>query len=216
MLEEYRHRIIAEIESTLNNAAPNIRRMANLAADVVASGGVLHILDHGHLLGNEMTARAGGLAVIHAVTLEDARNPVVVRRGDLLFIASVSGRSKQVVEVAIQAKERGVHAVALTSSAQAAVAQPEDPNLGLLRDVAEEVLDIGGVAGDALIGGDGDKACVPGSGVLSVVVMWAVVAELVAALRKRGIEPTIFTSVNVPGGEQSFEKEMARYVRLGY
>lgn len=216
MLEEYRQRIIAEIESTLNNAAPAIRQVANLATDVVASGGVLHILDHGHLLGNEMTCRAGGLAAIHVVTLEEARNPVLVRRGDLLFIASVSGRSKQVVQAALQAKERGVHTVALTSLAQAAMAQPEDPELGLLRDVAEAVLDIGGVAGDALIGGDGGKACVPGSGILSVVVMWAVVAELVAGLRKRGIEPTIFTSVNVPGGEQSFEKEMARYARLGY
>ena len=151
------------------------------------------------------------------MTVDDVKNPVFVRKGDILFVVSVSGRSRRIVEAALVAKKRGVYTVALTARAQNGVAEPEDKKLGLLPDVTDIVLDIHGVAGDAIIDyPELGKRAIPASGILSVAVMWAFKAELISELWKLGIEPTIYTSVNIPGGEEAFRKELERYAQRGY
>ncbi len=205
------------LQAMIEKEKENIAEIAETVAERVALGGTIHLLDHGHLLGAEMTARAGGLALIHTIRVDDVKNPVIVRPADVLFIASVSGRSRSLVEAALLAKKRGVFTVALTSSAQNGVTEPEDPKLGLLPGATDRVLDIQGVAGDAILReNDASKPFIPASGILSVALMWSLVAELVGALRRKGIEPTIYTSVNVPGGQEAFESEVKRYSELGY
>lgn len=195
----------------------NISQIAQKAASSIANGGAIHILDNGHLLGAEMTARAGGLGLSHMVSVDDVKNPVLVRKGDVLFIASVSGRSKRIVDAALIAKKRGVYTVALTSRAQNGIAEPENKELGLLPDVTDTFLDMHAVAGDAILEyPEIGKRAIPASGILSVAVMWAFKAELIDALHKLGIKPTIYTSVNIPGGEEAFHKELERYAEYGY
>lgn len=216
-VDRYFDAILALIGEVREAQRANICEAAAQSARALAEGRGVHLLDHGHLLGAELANRAGGLAALRTVTVEDVRNPALVRRGDVLFLASVSGRAKEVVEGALLARTRGVFVVGLTSGAQAERAVAEYGSGKLLRDVADLVIDIGGVAGDAFLEfeGLGRRAC-PSSGVVSAVVMWAVVAETIARMAADGVEPTIFTSVNVPGGPERYEAEVQRYQRLGY
>jgi uncharacterized phosphosugar-binding protein len=215
--ELYLSEIKNRLDKIIATEMDKIAQIAQKAARSIANGGAVHILDNGHLLGAEMTARAGGLGLSHMVTVDDVKNPVFVRKGDILFVVSVSGRSRRIVEAALVAKKRGVYTVALTARAQNGVAEPEDKKLGLLPDVTDIVLDIHGVAGDAIIDyPELGKRAIPASGILSVAVMWAFKAELISELWKLGIEPTIYTSVNIPGGEEAFRKELERYAQRGY
>ncbi len=215
--ERYFDAMLALVQEVRQQQQHTIQKVACHAARTVEEGGCVHVLDHGHLLGAELVSRAGGLAALRLVTIEDVRNPALVRRGDVLFVASVSGRAKEVIESALLARERGVLVISLTSGAQAAQAPVEHESGKLLRDVADLVIDIGGVAGDALLAFErlGRRAC-PSSGVISAIVMWAVVAEMVAQMEADGFVPTIFTSANVPGGLESYQAEIQRYQRLGY
>ncbi|MFZ5822828.1 MAG: hypothetical protein ACOY94_00585, partial [Bacillota bacterium] len=71
--------------------------------------------------------------------------------------------------------------------------------------------------GDALLAFERlERRACPSSGVISALVMWAVVAEMVAQMEADGFVPTIFTSANVPGGLESYQAEIQRYQRLGY
>lgn len=215
--ELYLTEIKNRLDTIIAAEMDKIAQIAQKAAAAIASGGAVHILDNGHLLGAEMTARAGGLGLSHMVTADDVKNPVLVRKGDVLFIVSVSGRSKRIVEAAVTARKRGVYTVALTAKAQNGIAEPEDKELGLLPEVTDMVLDIHGVAGDAIVQfPELGKRAIPASGILSVAVMWAFKAELISELCKLGIEPTIYTSVNIPGGEEAFRKELERYAQCGY
>ncbi|WP_324716714.1 SIS domain-containing protein [Carboxydochorda subterranea] len=213
----YVEAIFEILKQVVESQHQQIASVAQRTADVIAHGGCVHLLDNGHLLGSELINRAGGLAAMHAVTAEAAKDPACVRRGDVLFIASVSGRSSPVVEAAILARARGVFTVALQSNAQAEVSPPQHPDGRHLRDVVDVALDIGGVAGDAVLEFPGlsQRAC-PTSGVVSAVLMWAIVAETIAALLRSGVVPTVFTSVNVSGGEQRYAEELERYRRTGY
>lgn len=215
--ERYFDAILELIQEVRQGQQQTIQEAARHAARTLEEGGCVHLLDHGHLLGAELVSRAGGLAALRLVTIEDVRNPALVRRGDVLFVASVSGRAKEVIESALLARERGVLVIALTSGAQAAQAPVEHGSGKLLRDVADLVIDIGGVAGDALLAFERlERRACPSSGVISALVMWAVVAEMVAQMEADGFAPTIFTSANVPGGLESYQAEIQRYQRLGY
>ncbi|MEW6227105.1 MAG: sugar isomerase domain-containing protein [Bacillota bacterium] len=215
--ERYFDAILESIQEVRQGQRQTIQKAARHAARTLEEGGCVHLLDHGHLLGAELVSRAGGLAALRLVTIEDVRNPALVRRGDVLFVASVSGRAKEVIESALLARERRVLVIALTSGAQAAQAPVEHESGKLLRDVADLVIDIGGVAGDALVTFERlERRACPSSGVISALVMWAVVAEMVAQMEADGFVPTIFTSANVPGGSESYQAEIQRYQRLGY
>ncbi|HVR44394.1 MAG TPA: SIS domain-containing protein, partial [Thermoanaerobaculia bacterium] len=69
-----------------------------------------------------------------------------------------------------------------------------------LSEVAEVVIDDCVPAEDALVAIDGWRAPVAaGSTVAFITIAMAIVAELAARLAKRGIEPPVFVSPNVPG-----------------
>lgn len=193
------------------------RTVAKTMAHVIRQGQRVHLLDNGHLLGNEMQGRAGGFPLLNVLTKDEVYNPALVRRDDMVIIASVSGRSDAVVSAALRCKQRGTSVVALTSTAQANVAKSEHSSGKLLIDVADFVIDIGGKAGDGLleINGLDERAC-PGSGIASVVVMWALLAQAAGHLIEGGMVPTVFTSVNVPGGEEALRIEEQRFRDLGY
>lgn len=206
--------LLDELEQTQTEAILNIS--AKLAATVVG-GRCVHLLDHGHLLGAEMHNRAGGFPLLSVIGQGDIGNPFLVRRGDAVIIASVSGRAPEVVDAALACKRRGVYVVALSSTAQASAVAPGHPSGKLLLDVADASLDLRGRAGDALVELSGlqRRAC-PGSGVAGAVLMWALMAQTAERLVSAGMEPTVFSSVNLPDGERAFAEERRRFEDLGY
>jgi uncharacterized phosphosugar-binding protein len=71
--------------------------------------------------------------------------------GEVLIAISNSGKNCSPIEVALYAKQKGLTVVALTSVAMSHATPSEHPGGQKLPDVADHVLDNGGVPGDAIV-----------------------------------------------------------------
>lgn len=216
-IDDYFYNIRSLLETAWKSTGPALARVAARMAQLIVKGHQVHLLDHGHLLAQEFAFRAGGLALLHTVSRQEIDSPVVVRRGDAVVIASVSGKSAEVVEAALTLRRRGVLVVALSSLAQSRAVTPEHTSGRLLYEVADEVIDLPAPAGDAILVLPGLPArLAPASGVLGAMVMWALSAQIASNLLQLGIEPTVYESVNLPGGQEKFDQAVERYRSLGY
>ncbi|MDH7601650.1 MAG: sugar isomerase domain-containing protein [Armatimonadota bacterium] len=219
-----------------------ILRAAEICAESVAKGGVVHIHDTGHMLNSELVHRAGGLALLTPFSFSlNVNNPNAFREknpssddltsetialalkrsnikpGDVLFIGSVSGKSRSVIELALQAKGMGVTVIAITSFDYSSKLQSEHPSGKRLFEVADLAIDNHAPYADAMLEIEGldVKAC-PASGIAAACIMWAVTAGIVQGLLDRGIVPTVYRSVNAPGGPEDVKARQERYKQLGY
>lgn len=137
--------------------------------------------------------------------------------GDVLIIGSVSGTGWRLVELALQAQTHGVTVIGLTARAHSGRLAPQHPSGKRLFEVADIVLDNHAEYGDAFfeIEGFGTRVA-PISGVAGAVLMWALTVGIVERLVAEGVEPSVYTSVHLPGGSAAMEHIEARYRELGY
>ena len=232
--------VFAKIRETQIDA---IRDAAEAIARSLADKGMLAVMDTGHMLKHEAHYRAGGMmaivpfsysldvenpaeqrkepehvseekAGIEARTVAVALDSSKLRRGDVLIINSNSGRTSNVIEVAVQCKERGIATVAISSSEQMRKCAAAHPSGKKLFDVADICIDNCGPHGDAMLEiEDNEKMC-PASGLAGAYAFWAVHAETVERLQARGVNPSIFRSVHVSGREY-VEEQHKRFVETG-
>ncbi len=220
-----------------------IAQVGRLAAESIKNGGVLHVYDTGHMLTSELMGRAGGLLAWSPLTfsltvhnpnrfrdkdpapppddLEDlvkmALRRSSVRKGDLLFVGSVSGKTAHPVEVALQGKDIGAIVIGLTSVEHSRVLQSQHPSGKRLFEVADLVLDNHAPVGDAMLEFPGfDRRVSPASGLAAACAMWAVNARIVECLLEMGIQPSVYSSVNLPDGPENVRNIEARYTEVGY
>ena len=223
-----------------------VQAAATLIADAVGGGGVVHVYDTGHMIGQELVSRTGGLVAFSRLeyaahvsgggiardgasllTPDEAAAATIrligwvfdqktMRAGDALVLSSVSGVSVPVVELALQARERGIAVIALTSKTFSTQLASKHPSGQRLCDVANVVLDNLAPYGDSAQALDGlDAKVAPISGVAGAALMWAVVAEATAMLVARGITPSVYPSVNLPDGPALVAAVEARYRAAG-
>lgn len=226
-----------------NDQEANIKQAAAVLADSLAQKGLLAVMDTGHMLKYEALTRAGGLMAIspfaYELTVEnDAPQRKITRRaeeeaeiesrkvalaldtsnlqaGDVLFINSNSGRTPNVIETAIQARERGIHTVGIASLQQMTHCEAAHPSGKKLFDVVEIAIDNGAPHGDAAVEvRDNEKMC-PLSGISAAAVLWAIQAEAVELLQARGLNPTIYRSVHVSGFEY-IDRQREAFLKQGY
>lgn len=205
-----------------------IEDAAEAVAASLANGGAWCVMDTGHMLKHEAFNRAGGLMTIapfsYALNVEnplehreeahteaelaelESRTAALaldrsrLRSGDVLIINSNSGRTANVIETALQCRERGIVTIGMSSSAQMRGCDAAHPSGMKLFDVADIALDNCAPFGDAAVEvKDNEKMC-PMSGLAGTYCLWAVHAEAVERLQARGVNPAIFRSVHVSGG----------------
>ncbi len=137
--------------------------------------------------------------------------------GDSLLIGSVSGRSPFIVELALQARQAGIHTIALTALRYTQSLPALHPTGKLLYQVADEMIDIQTEEGDASVHLDGlEEKIAPTSGIMATVAMWTLEVEIAQALLKKGVTPTVFRSVNYPDGPERLAAAHHRFAELGY
>lgn len=217
------HTLLNEAES--RNAAA-LTQATDALADCLANGGIFHTFGtgHGHMLAEELFYRAGCLVAVNAIldpglmlhvsALSSShleRLPgyaalvlerYAVTAGDVLLVASNSGRNSVPVEMALAAKTRGLTVIALTSMKHSQSQASRHPSGKRLFEVADIILDNCGEIGDAAIEVEG----LPGRiGATSTVVGAALLHEMVRAtvgkMLVRGVQPDITLSANVDGGD---------------
>jgi len=221
-----------------------IEQAAHLCVEALARGGVIHVFDSGHLVSHELINRAGGLVAFSRLEFGlNVTNPVKTREkgvspegntlsygyiehifatnqlrpGDVLFVGSVSGKAANVVELALQARAHGLTVIAITATAYSPRLASEHPSGKHLYEAADLVLDNGAPYGDAMMQVDGlEYPICPASGIGAVTLLWAVVAGMVEEMLARGMQPTVYPSVNRPEGRSLVSRVEAEALRKGY
>jgi uncharacterized phosphosugar-binding protein len=199
---------------------------ATRCTHALAAGRQLHAFGsgHSHMLAEELYYRAGGLVDVRPILFEGLmlhgsaplstaleRLPGLakaviddhaVEAGDVLLIASNSGSNAVVTEMARAARQQRLAVIAITSLEHATSAAGRQARSPRLHELADVVIDNGGMVGDASIELDGLPTRVgPTSTVVGAAIANALVAEIAERLLARGITPRVFSSSNVAGGD---------------
>lgn len=207
--------VLNEIVTTQRNA---IQKGATWFADTIASDGIVYTLGSGHslMIAAELYYRAGGMApfdVLHDKTFGRAErlrgyarillDTYPVTKKDLVVIVSNSGRNPLPVEMAIEARERGIRTIALTSIRHSRSVAPLEGLPGSLFELADLVIDNCGKPGDASVEIDPafPVAVGPTSTLAGIFVVNSLVVEAARILFDRGVRPPVFMSANVDQGD---------------
>jgi len=197
---------------------------ADLIAASLAADGVVHLFGtgHSHMLAEEVFYRAGGLVPVQAmldptVLLSGgAQRSTITERtpgaaaeiaarydlqpGDVGIVISNSGRNPAPIEMAQLMKARGLKVIALTSVAHSSGLPARPPLSHRLFEIADLVLDNGGVYGDAVLHLDGvPHPAGPTSTIAGAALLHAVFIGAMERLIAGGRSVVNFPSGNIEG-----------------
>ncbi len=118
---------------------------------------------------------------------------------DCLALFSHSGLNAVILDMAIEAKRRGLTVVGVTSLPHTMAVQPRHSSGKRLAEIADIVIDTGVPLGDAgiQVAGVSDPLG-PVSTVCAVAIMHALICATARHLVARGVEPLVEVNVNVP------------------
>ena len=236
MNKSYLNNIISLLEKMGNTQETVIDQVADVCADCIENGGLLYFFGtgHSHMICEEPFYRAGGLACVYPILetdlmlhegaskssgyerLEGLGNLVIsntsLGKGDVLFIASNSGRNCAVIDAAMEAKKRGAITVAITSLDHTTkVASRHSSGLNLYQ-VCDYVLDNCGQMGDASVELPGlDQKIGPTSSVMDVTLVNLILVNTVERLLLRGVKPPVFMSANTDAGDEANRSVLQMY-----
>ncbi|MDW8344743.1 MAG: SIS domain-containing protein [Verrucomicrobiae bacterium] len=214
-----------------------IREAARVLADALATGHTAFAFgaSHAFIVVEELVYRAGGLMLINPIyphgmnvgvrplTLTSHLERVVglgrellansaARSGDVLILHSNSGRNPATIDMALLARERGIRTIAITALSYRGREVSRHPCGKLLAELCDVVIDNAVPYGDAAVELPGLETRVgPLSSLAGVAIANALVAETVRLLWERGVEPPVFQSANVTGGEAHNARLLERY-----
>jgi uncharacterized phosphosugar-binding protein len=197
--------------------APTIARMTPVIGESLAAGGVLHTFGSGHseLISREIIGRAGGLVCISGVidpTAGFIENLVgygsrLIERHDrqyhllpceTIIVISNSGKNASPIEVALYAKQKGLNVIGLTSVAMSSSAKTVHPDGRRLHEIADAVLDNGGIPGDTIMEVREGVMSGPTSTFIGCSLLNWLMLSVVEWLDKNGHPLPILRSQNLP------------------
>ena len=195
---------------------------------------------HSHMLAEEIFYRAGGLA--HAVPMldtklmlhENASKSTEIERcegyaerllamypvaaGDVLIIASNSGRNAVPIELALAARARGLKVVAITNHAHARDWPSRHSSGKNLAEVSDLAIDNCGISGDACLEISGLPTRVgPTSTITGTLIVNLIIVQGIENAIALGTIPEIYVSSNSNGdthNERLLEKYRSRIQHL--
>lgn len=190
---------------------------------------------HAGIITQELFYRAGGLVVINPLflreTLLDVR-PITktsqmerldgygclalegqnVKKGDIIIITSVSGRNDVAIDLAIKAKELGMKIIAITNLKYSKEVKSRHKTGLRLFELSDIVIDNCGIKGDACVSIKNlEQKVAPSSTIAGSFIVNSIVAGVCEELARRKIEPPVFFSANVDGGDKKNKEIFKKY-----
>jgi uncharacterized phosphosugar-binding protein len=233
---DYLERAEAIVRRVRETQIDAIVKAAQICADSIAAGGLVHMFGTGHsrIPVEEMFPRHGSFPGFHPIVELSLtyHNPVVGANGqrqamflekvegfgqvilrnfvfgphDSFMIFSNSGVNQVVIDVALEARARGMPVIAVVSVAHCLASSPRHSSGRRLIDCADVTIDICSPAGDALVTVEGLAYPVgPGSTIGFAAVVNALKCLVAAELTKRGQPPLVLTSGVLIGNAASAE-----------
>ena len=141
-----------------------------------------------------------------------------LKENDVIFVSSVSGRTKAVVDLAYDCMQKGVKVIAFTSMAYATKVDAVHESGKKLYEFVTLVLDNCAPAAEAMLQVDGVEAYFgAASGMASNYIMWSITSCVVEKMLSLGMTPGILKSANFPGGND-YNKQIIEpnYEKYGF
>jgi len=236
---EYYDVIKDQMARLFEEEAEHIEQAALYCAESIKKGRVIHAFGCGHsqIFPMEIFYRAGGLVPVNALLIPHlalfpkAKLSTLQERiegfadkylelentsaDDTMIVISTSGRNAAVVDMALTAKKIGMKVVALVSRQFADSTTSRHSSGKNLKDVADVVIDVRCVSGDAALQIEGLEPSFCGtSTVLSVTIMEAIIAQTVENCVKAGHIPPIYVSSNLDKGDAINAEHIKNYSPL--
>ena len=124
------------------------------------------------------------------------------KAGDVIIIHSVSGRNAVTVDMAEAAKEKGMTVIVLTNMNTATSVTSRHRSGKMLHDFADILINNHGDLGDASVELEGfPQRLAPTSTVVGAALLNAAVVRASEILLEKGIQPPVFMSGNIDGGD---------------
>ena len=204
------------LAATARDEAASILAAASFVIDTVAADGVVHLFGSGHsaLVAAECVGRSGALVPLNQlidrsedlaerlpgygrVLAEHYDQQYGLKPGETMVVISNSGINPLGIELALDARERGLAVIAITNVRQSRSLAARQPGSGRLFEVADVTLDNHAPHGEAALALPGVAQRVASVGtVTGAYLINAVLATAVQGLAKRGIDPPILISEN--------------------
>ncbi|MFC7395049.1 SIS domain-containing protein [Scopulibacillus cellulosilyticus] len=236
MLSQYFSIAREKIELVEKYEMNKMREAAEKVAEAIQNGGIIQLFGcgHSHILTEEVCYRAGGLVPINPILYEplmlhegalrsselERQNGLAakfmkdqdIRKEDVMFVISTSGRNPVPVDVAQTAKRKGAFVIGITSL-EYSQSQPSRHESGKhLFDSVDLVIDNYSTKGDAAL--SYNKVSVPfgpTSTVVGAVIINAILAEAIKILADNGVEPPVFLSGNIDGADAHNQRLVEKY-----
>ena len=234
-INAYFDNLQALLARTLESQLPAMEEASRQIAKCLRAGGMVYTFGtgHGHLLALEIFYRAGGMVRLCPIldeklmlhisaagsTHEERDEKWVeillekypIKAGDVLIDMSNSGRNAVPVLLAAEARKRGAYVIALTSLQHTQnVTSRNRLNLRLF-EVADLILDNGGVLGDASWQAADGAMVGPTSTAIGAAMLQAIVCRVKELSLEENFEADYFKSSNVDGGDEWNNALIERY-----
>ena len=242
LLDTYNEAVDNLIKKVRTTQRENIIKAGEMIAETVANGGNVYLSQICHQIEMDLINRGGGPTFYrhfawkmdvekngrkrdrsevddttwgmaeYALKLSD------MKPGDLLMVSSVSGKTKNVVDLAYEAKKMGIKVIAFTSMEYTMSVDPVHPSGKRLYEMVDIAMDNCAPSAEAMVDVPGIEAkFAAASGIACDILLWSMTAVAVEKLQEKGITPGILKSANFPGGsDYNNEKLYPQYDKYGW
>lgn len=242
LLDKYNEAIDELIHKVRTTQKDNIIKAGEMIAEAVSNGNNIYLSGICHQIEWDLINRGGGPTFYRHFSYkmdvekngrkrdrsdiddstwgmaEYALKMSDMKPGDVLMVSSVSGRTKNVVDLAYEAKKFGIKVIAFTSMEYTMQVEPVHPSGKRFYEIADIAMDNCAPAAEAMIDAPGIEAkFAAASGIACDILLWSMTAVAVEKLQEKGITPGILKSANFPGGtDYNNEKLYPQYDKFGW
>ena len=197
LIDRYQEAIVEVMHRVRDTQREALIRAGEIVADAVEHGGKIYLDKIVHGIEGDLYYRGGGPMFYRLY--KDGETEL--KEGDVLFVCSVSGRTKRVVDLAYDCMQKGIKVIALTSMSYATQVDPVHESGKKLYEMVTLTLDNCAPPAEAMLEVEGIEApFAASSGISSSYVMWSLTSVAVEKMLADGYTPGILKSANYPGG----------------
>lgn len=241
----YLEEVTKMLSGIVDTQQEQIKKGAKILAQAVADGKLINVIGpggHSNMAVEEVLWRAGGLVHVNPILdpgtniIHGAKRSNIVERtpgyakavldsyrvgkGDVLIIVNAYGINSMTIDTALLCKERGITSIGITSTSYAGVpkdAPSRHPSGQNLCDLVDVYIDNHLPYGDSVIAIEGlAQKMGSTSTYANCFTMNLLMMETAQALTEMGIQPAVWMSANLPGGDESnrrYEEEFLPKIR---
>ena len=197
LIDRYHEAVESLLKTVRETQRENIIKAGELVANAVENGGKIYLGHIVHGIEMDLIYRGGGPIFYK----EYKPGETELKAGDVIFVSSVSGRTKSVVDLAWDCMQKGITVIALTSMVYASKVDPVHESGKKLHEFVTLALDNCAPAAEAMLEVEGIEAhFAASSGISSDYIMWSLTSVCVEKMLRDGFTPGILKSANFPGG----------------